>query len=173
MASPSESRIPATSGDLDPVAFRKQGIVAGLFGALLLAAWFLYLDTIRGKPLFTPTLLAAALLGRPEAESPETLQGSIDLTLLFTVLHTIVFAAIGLGAAEILIRFAGARSRALLVIAIWAALTVAFFLFGYQVHAVGSNAIAMRDAFLGNAFAAFGMMAYLARNLPRAAERTA
>ena len=46
-------------------AFLLQGAFAGLFGATLLAGWFLYIDIIlRGEPLFTPTLLASALLGR-------------------------------------------------------------------------------------------------------------
>jgi hypothetical protein len=55
----------------------------------------------------------------------------------------------------------------LILLLIFASLCVAFFVFALQAHAVGPGAIAVRDALLGNAFAAFGMTAYLARNLPR------
>jgi hypothetical protein len=169
MASPSEPRLPAGRREIDAAALRREGIVAGIFGALLLAAWFLYLDTVRGRPLFTPTLLASAVLGRPGASAPDALEGSIGLTLAFTVVHTLFFAGLGLAAAEVLARFARARSRALLVLALWGVLCVVFFAFALQFSAVGPNAVAMRDALLGNAFAAFGMTAYLARNLPRGA----
>jgi hypothetical protein len=167
MAVPSEPQVAPQGREFDATAFRRQGVVAGLFGAFLLAAWFLYLDTIRGHPLFTPTLLAESLLSLGHVESPETLRGSLPLTLLFTVVHATVFGFIGYGAAEFLIRFAHLRSRALIVLLIFGALCIAFFVFSYQVSAFGPHAVAVRDAFVGNAFAAFGMTAYLARNLPK------
>src|SRR4249920_1041139 len=70
-------------------AFLLQGAFAGLFGATLLAGWFLYVDVIlRSEPLFTPTLLASALLGRGVPAAP---QASIGLAVLYTLVHGAVF----------------------------------------------------------------------------------
>jgi hypothetical protein len=164
MSAPMESHRPSPRRVAD-TTLRTQGVLAGLFGALLLAAFFLYVDTVNGRPLFTPTLLAAALLGRSVA-APETLAPSLPLTLLFTAVHGLVFVAVGVGVAELL-RFARVRSRGLTVVLVFGILCVTFFAFAAQVSAVGPRAVAVRDALLGNAVAALAMGAYLARNLPR------
>jgi hypothetical protein len=172
MGAPAESHVPSVNPPLDHRSLLQQGAVAGIFGAALLAAWFLYRDVVRGKPLFTPTLLGTALLkGGGGLERPETLEPSIGLTLLFTTLHTLVFVAIGVGAAELLYRFAHVRNRALIALVLFGALCLGFFAVALNVFAVGPQAVAVRDALIGNALAAFGMAAYLARNLPEAPAR--
>lgn len=169
MTAPVDLSPSAHRGNVEANAFRLQGIAAGLFGALLLAGWFLYLDTIRGHALFTPTLLAAAMLGTVTPDTAAELRGSLPMTLLFTALHGAVFALIGLGAAEVLLRFGRVRSRALIGLLVFAVLCAAFFAFALNVTAVGPNAIPVRDALIGNALATFGLTLYLARNLPREA----
>ncbi len=158
---------PAESPALDAGALRRQGAVAGLFGAATLAAWFLYRDTIRGKPLFTPTVLATALLeGRTGIEAPDRIEPSLGLTVLFSVLHALVFAGIGVGMAEVLCRVARVRSRALIALLVFGVLCIGFFAFALNVAAVGPQAVVARDALIGNAIAALAMAAYLARILP-------
>ena len=149
-------------------AFHRQGALAGVFGASLLAAWFLYLDTVRGEPLRTPTLLASALLRGGGTPAPHTLVESVWLTLLFTVVHGLVFVAVGIGAAAFLERFALFRTRALLISLIFGVLCLGFFAVAAGISAVGPQGVAVRDAFIGNAIAAFAMGAYLARFLPPA-----
>jgi hypothetical protein len=146
---------------------RRQGAVAGIFGAVMLAAWFLYRDVVRGKPLFTPTVLGKALLeGRAGLGAPETIEPSIGLTLLFTVLHALVFVAIGVGVAEFLYRVARVRSRALIALLFFGVLCIGFFAFALNVAAVGPQAVVARDVLVGNAIAALAMTGYLARILP-------
>jgi len=68
-----------------------EGIVAGIIGAATIAIWVLILDTISGRPLYTPTLLGAALFGRGEPfSSTESVQFSLEMTLM-----GLVFAVIG------------------------------------------------------------------------------
>jgi hypothetical protein len=146
-------------------AFLRQGAFAGLLGAVLLAAWFLYIDVIlRGEPLFTPTLLASALLGLGVPAAP---QASIGLAFLYTLVHGVVFVGIGVGAAYLLHRFALIRHRALIIVLVFTGLCLAFFAFAARVSALGPETIAVRDALVGNAIAAFAIGAYLARLLPR------
>ncbi|MDH3426995.1 MAG: hypothetical protein OEM23_01040, partial [Gemmatimonadota bacterium] len=40
----------------------RQGIAAGLIGALVVAVWFLIVDSIAGRPLFTPAALGSAMI---------------------------------------------------------------------------------------------------------------
>jgi hypothetical protein len=149
----------------DTAAFLRQGAFAGLFGAALLAGWFLYIDVIlRGEPLFTPTLLASALLGRGVPTAP---QASIGLALLYTLVHGVVFVGIGVGTAYLLHRFAVIRHRALIIVLVFTVLCLGFFAFAANVSALGPETIAIRDALVGNAIAAFAIGAYLARLLPR------
>jgi hypothetical protein len=170
MAAPTGSlAMDSRAGDLS--AFVRQGALAGVFGALLLAAWFLYLDVVRGRPLFTPTLLATAVLGREGVDAPETLQGSVWLTLLFTLFHGLVFVGIGVVAATLLHHFAVVRNRALIVVLLFTVLCLGFFGFAVNVSAVGPQAIAVRNALIGNAIAALAMGVYLARLLPPADRR--
>ena len=104
--------------------FLRHGAFAGLFGAALLAAYFLYVDVLRGKPLFTPTLLASALLGR---DTPQTLQASLWLASLYTVFHGLVFVGIGVGAAYLLHHFEVVRHRGLIIVLLFTVLCLGFF----------------------------------------------
>ena len=154
--------------DNGTAAFLRQGAFAGLFGATLLAGWFLYIDVIlRSEALFTPTLLASALLGQG-LPAP---QPSIGLAFLYTLVHGMVFVGIGIGAAYMLHRFAVVRHRALIIVGVFTVLCLVFFAFAANVSALGPETIAIRDALVGNAIAAFAIGAYLARLLPREDER--
>src|SRR5262249_2839675 len=147
----------------DTAAFLRQGALAGIFGASLLAFWFLYLDLLRGEALFTPTLLATALFRGQGAAGPQPFLESIWLTLLFTMVHGLVFVVVGVAAAAFLERFALFRTRALLILLIFGVLCLGFFVVAANVAAIGPRGIAVRDALIGNAIAAFAMGAYLAR----------
>lgn len=168
MAAPSVSSGPARSRDLDASAYRMHGIVAGLGGAALLAAWFLFLDVLRGRPLYTPTLLAQVLFsGAPHPGTADAVEGEVLPTVLFTFVHALAFAAIGLAVAEFVRIFDLAHSRALMVVLLFGAMCIAFFGFGVMFAAVGPHAIPVRDAFVGNALASIGMAVYLGRALGR------
>jgi len=80
-----------------------EGILAGLVGAGTIALWFLILDTIRGRPFYTPTVLGTALFGGGAGLSaPAQLPASLDLVLSFTWVHVLAFLLIGVAAARLL-----------------------------------------------------------------------
>lgn len=66
-----------------------KGVVAGIVGATVLAAWFLIVDAAQGVPFRTPALLANSLFG---VEDLETRPGFIAL---YTVLHFAAFIGVG------------------------------------------------------------------------------
>lgn len=151
--------------DLEATEFRRHGILAGLVGAVLLAAWFFVIDVIQGHPLFTPTLLLRALLAGSVSPDPSDIEPSIGATLLFTCVHGVAFAAIGLTVAEFLRFFDLVHSHSLMLVLLFGALCIAFFTFGLVFPVVGPHGITMRDAFIGNALAALGMAGYLGQAL--------
>ncbi len=86
------------TGDLSAVF--QQGVAAGVLGAGIVAVWFLVLDTINGRPFYTPTVLGTALFRHGEGlASPESLAVSLEMVLMFTWVHGLVFAILG-GAAS-------------------------------------------------------------------------
>jgi hypothetical protein len=80
-----------------------EGIIAGLLGAVTVALWFLALDVVAGRPLHTPTLLGTALFrGGQGLASPETVPVSVEMVVLYTWVHALVFCVIGGVAARLL-----------------------------------------------------------------------
>ena len=96
------ARIDATSAVTIPNAppdtsrLYQEGIVAGILGAATVAVWFLIVDTMNGRPLYTPTVLGTALFHRgAELAALHTLPASLEMVLMFTWVHGLAFAAIG------------------------------------------------------------------------------
>ena len=71
----------------------REGLIAGVIGATSVALWFLIVDVIAGRPLFTPTLLGRALFSIfgpvPEGES------AIVHVIAYTIFHYTAFIAVG------------------------------------------------------------------------------
>lgn len=83
-----------------------EGIIAGVIGAATIAIWFLILDTITGRPLHTPTVLGTALFrGVTGLTSPQSLPISVEMVVMYTWVHGLVFCVIG-GLAARLLAFA-------------------------------------------------------------------
>jgi hypothetical protein len=79
-----------------------EGIRAGLIGALTIAGWFFLLDTIAGRPLYTPNVLGTALLhGAGSLTTPATVPVSLETVVTFTWIHVLVFLLIGVAAARL------------------------------------------------------------------------
>ena len=139
-----------------------EGIVAGIIGAATIAIWVLILDTINGHPLYTPTLLGAALFGRVDSfSSTESIRFSVEMTLMYTWVHGLVLAVIG-GIAS---RFLGLAEQnpnlgfgiLLLFVVLEFGFVGAAFVFAEPIL----HAIAWPVILLGNLLAATAMAGYL------------
>jgi hypothetical protein len=98
MATPVSSSHPteSTRQFVDRSGLPKAGLIAGTIGAVTLAVWFLIIDLIQGRPLFTPTILGAMFFeGGAGLGGTEPLPITLELVLGFTFLHWLVFAAVG------------------------------------------------------------------------------
>ncbi|MBI1892904.1 MAG: hypothetical protein HYS14_02160 [Candidatus Rokubacteria bacterium] len=87
---------PAVSPPAETSRLYQEGLVAGVIGAATIAVWFLILDTIEGRPLYTPTVLGTALFRRGAGlASPEALPFSFEMVLMYTWVHGLVFCVVG------------------------------------------------------------------------------
>ena len=144
----------------------REGIVAGLIGAAVVAAWFFAIDAIQGEPLRTPRLLGTALL---RATDP-----TVGMTA-YTALHGLAFIAFGIVGAFLI---AGAERQPLLVFALvilFTAFEIGFFGAVVIVASWVLDELAGWTIFVGNILAAAAMLAYyfsghrtLARRLTQA-----
>jgi uncharacterized membrane protein YphA (DoxX/SURF4 family) len=75
------------------------GVTAGVIGATVIALWFLVVDTLDGRPLFTPITLGAGLLGATATDAAGP--GAFGLLAAYTLFHYAAFLLVGLAAAYI------------------------------------------------------------------------
>lgn len=92
------------SRDQALVGAYSEGIRAGLVGAVTIALWFALLDGLRGRWLFTPTVLGTAIFrGGAGLDDPAALTPSLEMVLSFTWIHVLVFVLLGMAAARLLL----------------------------------------------------------------------
>jgi hypothetical protein len=132
-----------------------RGILAGIVGATLLAAWFLVVDTLRGQPFHTPAFMARILA------HVEGVDRSTGLVLMYTAFHYAAFALVGVGMAA-LVRGLGHLPTLLL------GLVLGFLLFDLVFYAgvllTGVNVVeelGWPHVLAGNLLAGFGLVATL------------
>lgn len=94
--------VPAWGEDLRSNRVIREGVVAGLLGAGAVAVWFLVLDLLQGRALFTPAALGSALfLG---AGSSSEVRTTVEIVASYTAVHVFVFLVVGLVAAALVRR---------------------------------------------------------------------
>lgn len=100
-----ESSLPSPGRTADLSAIFQEGVAAGVFGAAVVAIWFLVVDSLGGRPLYTPTVLGTALFRHGEGLAAASgLPVSAEMVLMFTWVHGLVFAMLGGAASWLLSR---------------------------------------------------------------------
>ncbi|WP_419948624.1 hypothetical protein [Candidatus Palauibacter sp.] len=147
----------------------RHGIYAGLLGALVVAAWFLIIDSILREPFYTPAALATVLFrGAPTTASVEIAVAPI---LGYTLAHFAFFVLFGVavsGLAKQAIRF---PPLALGILILFVVFEVFFIAMVAMLGGWILEELAWWSILVGNVFAALVMGAYLWRAHPELAER--
>src|SRR5919198_2163739 len=142
----------------------REGIVAGVIGAAVVALWFFAIDTIQGDPLRTPELLGKALLRQPT---------SAEGVAVYTIAHGAAFIAFGIVGALLI---AGAERQPMLIFALVILFTsFEIFFFGLILIAASwvMDELAGWTVFVGNVLAAAAMLAFYFRRHRGLAHRLA
>ena len=137
-----------------------EGILAGLVGAGTIALWFLVLDTIRGRPFYTPTVLGTALFrGGAALSAPEQVPASLDLVLSFTWVHVLAFLLIGVAAARLIALAERDPDFGFGVVLLFVVFEFAFVLVSLAFAEPILHALAWQAVLVGNLLAAAAMAA--------------
>lgn len=144
----------------------EDGVLTGVAGAVVVAVWFLILDTARGQMFSTPTLLGSAVfLG----QSPEQVT-SVNPFIVFayTGLHGVLFLIAGSVIAWMFSVFEHNPQFGIILLLLFLLFEAILFsfaaaIFPNLVGALGAVAVA-----LGNLFAAIVMFWFLVRRHPTA-----
>ena len=103
----------------------REGIVAGLIGAAVVAIWFFVFDLLRGRPFLTPTLLGSFVFFG--VNTPTGLEPALGPILGYTVLHGLAFVAFGVVAATMMAMSEREPALFIAFVILFAAFEVFFF----------------------------------------------
>lgn len=150
-----------TTHAYDSTRVYQDGIVAGILAAVAVALWFLIFDTIRGRPLYTPSVLGTALFSRGAFGSIESTPVSTDMVVMFTWVHGLVFAALGGVAAKLLAVAERAPQLGFGIILLFVIFEAFFTTAAYLIAAPVLQALTWPAVVIANLLAAGVMAAYL------------
>lgn len=140
----------------------REGLVTGLLGATIVAAWYFVFDMARGQPFYTPNVLGKVFF--PGAAGPRVVPG---IVAGYTVLHLVMFALAGM-LLTLLVHLAS-RNLALRA-GLWIGLVISFcFLAGltFLLTAATGERVPLWSV-VGGALASVAAMGwYLIRRHPR------
>ncbi|MEX2222327.1 MAG: hypothetical protein WEG40_11080 [Candidatus Rokuibacteriota bacterium] len=138
--------------------YLREGIIAGLIGAALVAVWFLIYDAASGRPFRTPSLLGAAAFRG--VTDPAGVPTAAHLIVQYTVLHGVVFALIGVLIAYLIVSAQREPSRVLILFIALLCFEVFFLaVVTWLAHPVLGE-LAWWAILAANALAAGGMLIY-------------
>lgn len=133
------------------------GVIGGLLAGLVVALWFLIVDTIAGNPFRTPASLAFSLYAQP------LLQPTLRVVVMYSIVHLGVYALLGVATAW-LMAVLQTTPRLLLglcfgIVAQELVFYTAFFLSGLP----PSEVVPWPNVIVANLLSGLALMAYLHR----------
>ena len=132
----------------------REGFVAGVIGATIVAALFLVIDLMAGRAFFTPETLGRSVLsvlGPPFDDSTAT------VVVIYTILHYVAFILVGMLAVAIV--HAGEREPSLLAgaVILFVAIEIGFYGLTALMTESPLGTLAWYQIGLANLLAAIGM----------------
>lgn len=145
----------------------QQGIVAGVIGATTIAAWFFFIDIFAGRPFYTPNVLGVALFRHGAGiDHPQALPISVEMILIYTWVHGMVFCLIGGLASKLLELAEHFVNLGFGILLLFVIFEFGFVAAAFIVAEPILRALAWPSVLLGNLLAAVAMAAYFWRRHP-------
>ncbi len=144
--------------------FVREGIYAGAVGATAVAIWFLVIDMIAGKPLYTPKLLGHAAISVLGKSMPDS---TFTEVLGYTVFHYALFALIGIIVVAIVHQ--SERTPAILagLLIMFVALQLGFYVLSALLKESPLGSMAWSQIFIANLLASAAMGWFIWRRHPK------
>lgn len=169
MTSPSTDTTSTWFGSHAPEVARlyQQGIITGSLGAVTVALWFLLLDTLAGRPLYTPHVLGTAFFtGAAGLDLATPVEVSVGRVIAFTGIHWGVFLMIGVLASRLLDAAEHNPNLGFGVLLLFVLFEGGFFAVAFLFAEPVLQALAWQSVVVGNLLAALAMGGYLWRRHP-------
>jgi hypothetical protein len=145
-------------------AVLREGIVVGLIGAGCLAAWFLIVDIIAGRPFFTPAVLGSVIFFG--LDDPETVVIGVKTVAAYTAFHVVAFLIVGVIASTLVANAKRSPNAIWLFIEFFIVFQIGFYAAQALVFTPLLAALAWINVILGNVIAAVAMGYYMWRAHP-------
>lgn len=146
----------------------RHGIYAGILGALVVACWFLIIDSILRQPLYTPAALATVLFrGAP---TPAAVDISFAPILGYTLAHFAFFVLFGVAVSGLAKQVSRFPPLALGIIVLFVVFEVFFVAMVAMLGGWILEELAWWSILIGNILAALVMGGYLWKVYPEFAE---
>lgn len=147
-----------------PHAVLRDGVLAGVIGATVVAVWFFIVDLVAGHPLFTPDTLGRALFS---VTGPVGMHSSAAYIAAYTIVHYAAFIVVGIVATSF-VNLAGREpSIMLFMVLLFVAFEIWFYAFvAVLQHSTPLGSLAWYQVLIGNVIAAIAMSWYLWRTRP-------
>src|SRR3989449_2233721 len=133
----------------------REGFIAGLIGAGAVALWFLVVDTIAGRPFFTPAMLGSAVFWG--VHDPALVVIEYSRIIGYTMIHVSAFILVGTVAAVLAAEVEVAPATFYLVVVFFAIFEFGFYVTVAVLAQPLLGALAWGDVAIGNAIAAYGV----------------
>lgn len=146
----------------------REGFWAGCIGAVAVAVWFLIVDTIDGRPFFTPAMLGSAVFW--EATAPAQVEIEFSRIVGYSMIHVSAFVVLGVIAAWLMAQAEDTPPALFLVIVLACFFEVGFYVLVAILAQPLLGALAWWNVAIGNAIAATGMGIFLWRQHPALGE---
>jgi len=161
----SQSPSPSLARDR-AVSVIEDGILTGIAGAAVVAAWFLILDTARGQMFFTPSLLGSVVFLGQSPDQVVSVNGFIIFA--YTGLHGVLFLMAGLALAGMFAMFEHNPQFGIILLLLFLLFESILFSFAAAIFPNVMGALGAVAVASGNLFAAIAMFWFLIRRHPTA-----
>jgi hypothetical protein len=141
------------------------GFESGAIGAVVVAAWFLLIDTIQGRPFHTPSLLGNALTRGVDyaLQHPEV---SVGMVYAYTGIHFVLFILFGIVVASVVIQYERTPVIGYLLVVLAVVFELAFLIFILAFAEPLLRDIPWWGVLVGNLLALVAMGAYFRARHP-------
>lgn len=137
----------------------EDGFFCGVLGAAIVALWYLVLDSLAGRPLYTPALLGTLLFQNGADLANVHVQPAI--VAWYTAVHALAFLCAGMIAAWLAAQFERFPAVGIAMLFLFVMFETAFIIFAL---AIGKNilgSLGLWTVAVANLLAALTMAAYL------------
>jgi len=141
------------------------GVITGMIGALVVALWFLVLDAIAGRPLYTPALLGGVLLHGSQSVAERVMIAPTEIAA-YTAFHFVAFIAVGIVLSWLMNLFERFPIMFFVLLVLAVCLQIAFFAFDVALGAEVMGRLRPWTVVTANVLAAATMVGYQWRRHP-------